>query len=404
MSKLVVEYLPVTTLIPYAKNARTHSENQISEISESIREFGWTNPILISETNEIIAGHGRLMAAENLGMDTVPCIRLVGLTETQRRAYVIADNQMALNAGWDEALLRAEILELRELEFDIKNLGFSDKDLKDLFKDENEPEKKSDDKDEDNAIGVAPQRANPGDLFILGNHRLLCGDATDITHIARLTGGTVVDMILTDPPYGVSERTNRGEAGRGKLAPSYDFAPVIGDDSIDTAVKCFKLINDVLKIPLIVYWGGNYYANHLPHMSSWLVWDKREGVGQDDNADCELAWTNRGGPARVFAHLWKGAIKASERGERRVHPTQKPVALAEYCIGQFPKQEPRVVMDLFGGSGSTLIACEKMGKTCLMAELEPRYCDVILARWEKFTGKTARIDVQKDEPSGAIPE
>lgn len=388
--KLQVEYLPINSLLPYARNARTHSDAQVAEIAASITEFGWTNPLLISEANDIIAGHGRCLAAAKLGLTEVPCIRLAGLSDAQRQAYVIADNKLALNAGWDNDTLKLEMLELKEVGFDLSLLGFSKDEIDDLFSKETVEGEGDGDGDEDEVLVTAPKRANLGDVFELDGHRLACGDSTDITVIEKLRDGLTIDMVFTDPPYGVSERTERGKAKRGKLTKGRDFSAVIGDDSTDTAAKAFELCHDVLQVPLIVYWGSNYYE-FLPPVSSWLVWDKRDGVGSDDNADCELAWTNRGGPARIFAHLWKGAIKASEHGERRVHPTQKPVALAEWCISEYPKKKPTVVLDLFGGSGSTLMACEKLGVRCLMVELDPLYCDVILARWETKTGKTASL-------------
>jgi DNA modification methylase len=238
--------------------------------------------------------------------------------------------------------------------------------------------------DEDEVPEVVEPRAKLGDLYILGGHRLLCGDSTDIKSVERLMNGEKADMVFTDPPYGVSERTNRKDNKRFGAAESKNFSAVIGDESEDIAKAAFSIA--VTFGMTTVYWGANNYS-FLPISRGWVVWDKRENKGQDDNGDAELAWTNFNKPIRTFYHLWKGMIKGSEHGESRVHPTQKPIALAEWCFENYGN--PKLVLDFFGGSGSTLIACEKTNRKCFMMELDPHYVDVIISRWEKFTGNTA---------------
>lgn len=395
-SNLEVQYLPLNLLIPYAKNSRTHSDEQISQIAASIKEFGFTNPILIDAEGGIIAGHGRALAAHRLKMGQVPTICLGHLSETQRRAYVIADNRLALNAGWDTKMLSLEMIELKAEEFDLELLGFDSDELESLLNPEVEPEQGNGDPDE--VPEQAETRCKPGDLWILGKHRLLCGDSTNVQHVERLMGGEKADLVYTDPPYGIDEETNRVEHvktfKKQGVAKKGNYSKIAGDTTIQTAVDVWRLL-DALGCQKIIYWGGNYYAGEFPNSPCWIVWDKREeDKHRDLNSDCELAYVKHPHKAsvRIFRHLWKGMIKASERGEARCHPTQKPVALAEWCIGEYDP-DGSTVLDLFLGSGSTLIACEKTGRRCFGMELDPKYCSVIIERWCKFTGKMAyRLD------------
>lgn len=227
-----------------------------------------------------------------------------------------------------------------------------------------------------------------GDLWLVGEHRLLCGDATDIIKIEKLINDQKVDMIFTDPPYGIKEKTNRDFQSHSRAAKGNNFKKIEGDDSTETAVKsCGILLS--LNVPVIVIWGGNYFCHSLPEQGNWLVWDKREEDKEKDfNSDCELAWTchPHRRSVRIFRHKWKGMIKASEHGQARVHPTQKPIALAEWSFKEL-NPEGKSVLDLFGGSGSTLIACEKTSRKCFMMEIDPEYCQVILERWCNFTQK-----------------
>ena len=387
-----IKQIPILDLIPYQKNARTHSEAQVAQIAASITEFGFTNPVLLDGNNGIIAGHGRVIAAQKLGILTVPCIELAHLTPTQKKAYILADNKIALNAGWDDELLRLELGELEELNFNLDLTGFSTDEI-DALKPEQIPHGLT---DEDAVPDLADPISKPGDVWLLGKHRIMCGDSTSIDAVEKLMDGQKADMVFTDPPYGVSivkgqkivgdkpfgSKDSRGTVGATNVVKANLYAPIAGDDTIDVAIEAIQVIK-TLGAKVEIIWGGNYYANSLPNSSCWIVWDK-QNTGYF--ADCELAWTNQTTAVRKFEHMWNGMIKASEHGQKRVHPTQKPVALAAWCLEQYG-DKCKTVLDLFGGSGSTLIACEKTARDCRMMELDPRYVTVILQRWADFTGK-----------------
>lgn len=378
-----IKEVEVSALIPYAKNSRTHDDAQVAQIAASIKEFGWTNPILVDGDKGVIAGHGRLLAARKLGMAKVPTIELKDMTEAQKKAYVIADNKLALNAGWDTNFLSLELQELKDQDFDLTLLGFDDKELDALLA----PETTEGLTDEDSVPDTPIEpKTKLGDIYILGNHRLMCGDSTSITDVEKLVVGTTIDLCYTDPPYGINEkgdRSNRGGLTQGNNLKDFK------DDTIDYAVEAYQIVEGVLQVKRQVWWGANYYCHALPQSNNWFVWDKRvEEKQKDTQSDCELAWVkSKWSSVRIFRHLWKGLIKGSEHGQKRVHPTQKPVALAEWAFDYF--KDVSTVLDLFGGSGSTLIACEKTNRHCLMMEFEPHYCDVIVKRWEDFTGKKA---------------
>jgi DNA modification methylase len=368
-------------LIPYVNNSRTHSDEQVSQVAASIKEFGFTNPILVDADNGIIAGHGRLMAAKKLGLQEVPTIELGHLSDAQKKAYVIADNKLALNAGWDEAMLAAEIEQLKDLDFDIGLLGFSADEL--LFGDE--VTEGLTDEDEVPELPEIP-KSKLGDIWVLGEHRVMCGDSTNTDNVNSLIDNNQIDLVYTDPPYGIDEKGDRTGRNTG-LAKNHNFKD-FKDDSIDYAVKATQIV-DKLDIKRQVWWGANYYCHFLPQSNNWFIWDKRVADKMKDNqSDCEMAWVkSKWSSVRIFRHLWKGFNKDSERGEARVHPTQKPVALAEWSFDYF--KEVDSVMDLFGGSGSTLIACENTKRKCYMMEFDEHYCDVIVKRWQDFTGKKA---------------
>jgi DNA modification methylase len=380
-----IEHRPLEALIPYINNSRKHSDEQVAQIAASIKEFGWTNPILVDGTNGIIAGHGRLLAARKLSMDKVPVIELAHLTDTQKKALIIADNKLALNADWDTQLLTIELNELLNDDFALDILGFDAKELDALL---NAIEPTTGLTGED-AVPDVPEepKTKLGDIYILGNHRLMCGDSTSIDAVEKLVAGTTIDLCYTDPPYGINEKGDRTARKTG-LAKNHNFKD-FKDDTIDYAVEAYQIVEGVLQVKRQVWWGANYYCHALPQSNNWFVWDKRvEDKMADTQSDCELAWVkSKWSSVRIFRHLWKGFNKDSERNQQRVHPTQKPVALAEWSFDYF--KEVSTVLDLFGGSGSTLIACEKTNRHCLMMEFEPHYCDVIVKRWEDFTGKQA---------------
>jgi len=385
----------VEDLIPYALNSRTHSDEQVAQLAASIREFGFTNPILIDEANNLIAGHGRVLAARKAKMESIPAVVVTGLDDRRRRALVIADNKLALNAGWDEEALRVE---LEDLAGDFGELmGFSEDELVALLGGE-ETEGLTD----EDAVPEVPEQpvTVEGDVWLLGRHRLMCGDSTSIDAVEKLMDGRSVDCVYTDPPYGISivQGSKVGGVGafggkknekkdKSNVIASSNFAPVANDDSIDVAVSAIALIS-TLGAKVEIIWGGNYYAASLPNSSCWIVWDKKNS---GNFADCELAWTNQNTAVRKFEHMWNGMVKASEHGQKRVHPTQKPIALSEWCLDNYA-EDCATVLDLFGGSGSTLIACETRGKDCFMMELASPYCDVIIKRWQDFTGQEAVLE------------
>jgi DNA modification methylase len=358
----------VSELIPYINNSRTHSEEQITQLVSSIKEFGFTNPILLAPDNSIIAGHGRLQAVKRLGQEEVPCIVVHGLTKTQIKALIIADNQLALNAGWDLEKLSVEIEGLKDEDFNIDLLGFEDDFIKDLLAKENNG---LTDEDEVPEIKENP-KTKVGDLWTLGNHRLLCESSTNIDAVNKLMNGTYPDLIHTDPPYGMNAVSKSGV-----LSKNYK-TDILGDNNADIAKESFKLIYSLYPESKQIWWGANYYCSVLPDSECWLVWDKDNG--QSDQTDCELAWANFRSVVRQFT-------QSSEK-KNRVHPTQKPVSLMEWIIKRF-KIDSKTLADFFGGSGSTLIAGEKHNLQTFIMELDPKYCDVIIQRWQQFTGKEA---------------
>ena len=364
-----ITYKPIQDLIPYARNSRTHSEAQVAQIAASIREFGWTNPILLDGENGIIAGHGRVMAAQKLGETEVPTIELGHMTDAQKRAYIIADNKLALNAGWDDEMLALELSDLQDAGYDLGLTGFDDDEISKLF-----PEKVNEGlTDEDEAPPVPEEpKTKLGDIYQLGNHRLMCGNSTFIDDVEKLMQGVYPDLVHTDPPYGMNA------VSKSSVLKKNYKTDILGDDTPDVAKDAFNLIYGLYPDAKHIWWGANYYCSALPDSECWLVWDKDNG--QSDQTDCELAWANFRSVVRQFT-------KASEK-TNRVHPTQKPVALMEWIIKRF-KLSAKTIADYFGGSGSTLIAAEKNGIQAFIMEYDPKFCDVIVKRWEDFTGKKA---------------
>jgi len=367
----------VTELIPYVNNSRTHSDEQVAQIAASIKEFGWTNPILVDGDNGIIAGHGRLMAARKLGYKEVPTIELAELTETQKKAYIIADNRLALNAGWDNEMLKLEFDQLAELGFDLELTGFSLEEIEAL--NPVELEEGLTDEDEVPSLPIDPT-TKVGDIYKLGQHRLMCGDSTSLNDVDKLMQGVYPDLIHTDPPYGMNA------VSKSSVLKKNYKVDILGDDNQDVAKDAFNLIFGLYPESKHIWWGANYYSSALPDSECWLVWDKNNG--QSDQTDCELAWANFRSVVRQFT-------QASEK-TNRVHPTQKPVSLMEWIIKRF-KLSAKTIADFFGGSGSTLIAAEKNGIQAFIMEFDPKYCDVIVKRWEEFTGKKAVLLTETEE-------
>jgi len=396
-----IERRPVSNLIPYVSNSRTHSDAQVAQIAASIKEFGWTNPILIDGNDGIIAGHGRLLAARKLGMDDVPCIVLSHLSKAQQRALVIADNQLALNAGWNIDLLKAEIEDLKLEDFDINLLGFEDSFLDGLL----EPEPTTGLTDED-AVPDVPEipKTVLGDVWLLGNHRLMCGDSTSIDAVEKLCDGQLVDMWLTDPPYNVAYEGKTKDA----LTIKNDKQ---GDESFRQFLRdSYVAADSVMKPGAVFYvWHADlegYNFRGAAKDAGWtvrqcLIWKKSSMVmGRQDyhwkHEPCLYGWKEGA------AHLWatdrkQTTILEFDRPNRNgEHPTMKPVELFAYQMQNNTKGKDRV-LDSFGGSGTTLIAAEKHGRDALLMELDPKYCDVIIKRWQEFTGKQA-IHAETGEP------
>ncbi len=388
-----LESLEVSELIPYARNSRTHSEEQVIQIAGSIQEFGFTNPVLVGTDNDIIAGHGRVMAAKKLGISKVPCIRLGHLSDAQKKAYIIADNKLALNAGWDEELLAIELTELNEREFDLGLTGFTEEEIAELLNQE-EVEGLTDEDEapepEENSVTVE------GDVWLLGRHRLMCGDSTIIDSVEKLMGSQKADMVFTDPPYGMfldADYSDMKSKFKGSTGGK-KYNNVIGDhddfnpDFIHTIFAVFDYCKEIF------LWGADYYSDLIPERNkgSWVVWDKRGDESADKmfGSTFELCWS-KARHKRMLARIkWAGIFGLEkEHDKKRVHPTQKPVDLITWFFDYYSMQEKRVIVDLFGGSGSTLIACEKTSRDCRMMELDPKYCDVIIKRWQDFTGQKA---------------
>jgi len=387
-----VEQRKIEALIPYVNNSRTHSDEQVAQIAASVREFGWTNPILVDGKNGIIAGHGRLAAARKLGLTEVPVIVLDHLSEAQKKALVIADNKLASNAGWDDEMLRLELGDLQEMGFDATIVGFTTEELDALL---NVTEGTDGLTDEDD-VPEAPEEPTTrlGDVWILGKHRLMCGDSTSIDDMQKLTDNQLVDMWLTDPPYNVAY-----EGGTGLTIQNDDM----GDDQFRQFLRdAYVTADTVLKPGAVFYiWHADlegYNFRGAARDAGWkvrqcLIWKKSSLVmGRQDyhwkHEPCLYGWKEGAG------HLWASDRKQttilefdkpSRNGE---HPTMKPVGLFEYQMLNNTKGGD-IVLDSFGGSGTTMIAAEKNGRRSYLMELDPKYCDVIVKRWQEFTGKAA---------------
>ena len=387
-----VKTVKIENAIPYVRNPR-QNKAAIAKVSASLKEFGWQQPIVVDKDMVVIAGHTRLEAARTLGMDKVPVQIAEDLTDAQVKAYRIADNRVSQEAEWDLDLLRLELSDLDNLDYDLLLTGFDDDELNSMLTEAVEGFTDEDDVPELPSEPVSVL----GDIWTLGNHRLMCGDSTSVDAVDKLVNGKVVDCVYTDPPYGINiVRKNKvgGDGAFGgkknekkdksNVISSSNFAPVANDDSINVAVEAIQVIQ-TLEAKVEIIWGGNYYAQSLPNSSCWIVWDKKNS---GNFADCELAWTNQKTAVRKFEHMWNGMVKASEHGQKRVHPTQKPIALAQWCFDEYA-EDCKTVLDMFGGSGSTLIACETKNKMGFIMELSMEYVDVIINRWQDFTGKEA---------------
>lgn len=378
MENREIVYKNVADLIPYARNSRTHDKDQVSQIVASIKEFGFTNPVLIDDEGLIIAGHGRVQAAQKLNLKAVPTICLDYLTEAQKKAYVIADNRLALNAGWDFDMLKVELNDLNDLEFDVSLLGFDDKEINDILADPTEGLV-----DEDSTPNLVEDPITvEGDIWLLGNHRLMCGDSTSIDAVDKLMDGNKADMMFTDPPYNVAFN---GRSGKFDVIKNDDLEESEFNNFIDSFISIVKTL-DLNTYYICCNWAFYGILELKLKPKSCIVWAKNVfGLGKGYRHQHEFILFDGFIDATITneSDLWNIA-----KDSKYKHPTQKPVALSERAITNSSKPKNKV-LDLFGGSGSTLLACEKLDRSAYLMELDPKYCDVIIQRWQEFTGQNA---------------
>ena len=398
MGKEMQYYLAdINDLIPYIRNARTHSESQIAQIAASIKEFGFLSPILIAEDNTILAGHGRLAAARKLGLTKVPCVKESHLTETQRRAYIIADNKLSLNAGWDEDILAIELSELQGADFDLDLLGFDESELVSIFVDDKEVE--DDDFDVEEELNK-PCFSKAGDIWTLGRHRLICGDSTKEETYRILMEGKKANLVVTDPPYNVNYEGSAGKIKNDNMNTDkfYNFLldafsnmeKVMADDA---SIYVFHADTEGLNFRKAFNDAGFY-------LSGCCIWKKPSLVlgrspYQWQHEPCLYGWKKKG------KHQWYSGRKETtiwefEKPKKNAdHPTMKPIALLAYPISN-SSMSNTLILDPFGGSGSTLIACEQTDRSCYTIELDEKFCDVIVKRYIEQVGTDKDVSVLRD--------
>ncbi len=396
LEQMQIELRPLASLLPYARNARTHSEAQVAQIAASMTEFGWTNPILVDGRNGIIAGHGRVLAARHLGLAQVPVIELGHLSDTQKRAYVLADNKLALNAGWDEEMLRIELEALREEAFDIDLTGFSADEVEAFFADVERQTPSGGDGDDDIPPVQEVAVSGPGDVWLLGPHRILCGDATSPGDVRKLLNGNAPHLMVTDPPYGVEyDPSWRNDAG---VSSTERTGRVLNDDRADWREAWALFPGDVAYV-----WHAGLYAATVQEsleacgfaVRSQIIWAKprlvlSRGHYHWQHEPCWYAVrkgaTGHWEGGRDKTTLW--AIDSKNEDSDTVHGTQKPASCMMRPILNNSKTGDSVY-EPFSGSGTTLVACEKSGRACLAMELNPAYVDVAIRRWQNLTGLSA---------------
>lgn len=390
-------FADVKSLIPYARNARTHSDMQVAQIAASIKEFGFLNPIVIAEDNTILCGHGRLMAAQKLGLKKVPCVKESHLTETQRRAFIIADNKLSLNAGWDNELLSVELTELQGADFDLDLLGFDEKELSQLFDEGNEIQE--DEFDVETEL-TKPTFSKLGDIWSLGRHRLVCGDSTKEETYKSLMGKKKANLVMTDPPYNVDYQ---GSAGK------------IKNDNMESDKFYQFLLDAFVNMEQVIASDASIYVFHADteglnfrkafidagfYLSGCCIWKKPSLVlgrspYQWQHEPCLYGWKKKG------KHQWYSGRKETtvwefEKSKKNSeHPTMKPIPLLAYPITNSTMSNA-IVLDPFGGSGSTLIACEQTDRICYTIELDEKFCDVIVNRYLEQVGTDTEIKVIRD--------
>ena len=407
-----IEQVKLDALIPYARNSRTHSEAQVAQIAASIKEFGFTNPVLIDETGSIIAGHGRVMAARKLAIADIPSIRLTHLTDAQKKAYVIADNKLALNAGWDDEMLAVELTDLKDMDFNLDLTGFSAEEIDTLLT----PTIIEGLTDEDAVPELPPEPVTKlGDVWILGKHRVMCGDSTSIDAVEKLMDGQKAALMQTDPPYGIAYVKNAKSKGQGKQHVDIENDDLDGEklqEFLEEVIRsALPSLNDdaayYLWHPMLTqgtFFAAAAAADILIHRQ--IIWCKPSLVfGRGDyhwqHELCFYGWRRGNKPPfygpRNQTTLWKIG-----RETNKSHPTAKPVELWNAPIENHTKPG-MVLYEPFSGSGSQIIAAEKLGRKCYAMELSPQYVDLTVQRWQEFTGQTATLE-STGEPFAISPK
>jgi len=399
-----IKEIEVAKLIPYANNSRTHDDAQVAQLAASIKEFGFRNPILVDGVG-IIAGHGRLMAARKLGLEKVPTIDCSDMTETQKKAYIIADNKLALNSGWDTNLLSLELQELDSNGFNLELLGFDSKELDELLA----PELVEGLTDEDAVPDVPVEpKTKLGDIYILGNHRLMCGDSTSITDVEKLMDGIKANMVFTDPPYNIGFSGTMSNTSKDGVMVKHTgmnamHRPIENDKKTES--EFYDFISEVLSIIQIKCKGAWYISFGSANLhellrpitdigmeyKSIVIWVKNQspiGGGAYRRRYEPIVYGNFSSDFYGKPYAEDDVWEFNRTQKNDLHPTMKPVELVKNALNHGSKSGD-IVLDLFGGSGSTLIASEEIGRKACLMELDPKYCDVIVKRWEDFTGKQA---------------
>lgn len=400
-----MQLVPITKLVPYVNNARTHSPEQINKLRSSLREFGFINPVIIDRDFGVIAGHGRILAAKEEGIAEVPCVFADHLTEAQKKAYILADNRMAMDAGWDEELLRVEIEALQAEAFDLSLTGFDEKELSDLFKDDTDVQE--DDFDVDAEL-EKPTFSKSGDVWTLGRHRLVCGDSTKAETFATLMNGRKANLVVTDPPYNVNYEGTAGKIKNDNLADEkfYQFLfdafsnieKVMADDA---SIYVFHADTEGLNFRKAFSDAGFY-------LSGCCIWKKPSLVlgrspYQWQHEPCLYGW-KKSGKHQWYADRKQTTIWEFEKTKKNTdHPTMKPIPLLAYPI-QNSSMSNTLVLDPFGGSGSTLIACEQTDRDCYTIELDEKYCDVIVKRYIEQVGSADGVSVERDGKTYAFAD
>lgn len=364
------------------KNFNKHTQRGMGLLEKSLQQFGAGRSILIDKNNNIIAGNGVVEAAGNIGLEDVQIVESDGtkivavkrtdidLNSAEGRELAMADNAVAAeDLSWD----KGNIDDVSE------QFGIDPGDWISDWDSQAEQEVEEDEAPEVNESELA--KSELGKVYQLGNHRLMCGDSTDAGSVAILMDGQKADMVFTDPPYGINIVSDSGTVGGGGVTKAGVYSKVIADDTTETAEKAYKILKSYSN--KLIIWGGNYFVDFLDFSDGWIIWDKRGDINSNNFADGEMAWCSFHTPVRIYKQIWNGMIREGEH-ENRVHPTQKPIKMLGEILKDFTK-DGEIVLDVFGGSGSTLIACEQLGRKCYMMELDPKYCDVIRKRYWKFT-------------------